>query len=133
MQAQQQGGRFDRCRRAAVIFAGEVGEAELVVAAHFPEEFDVEAGRLGLRRARAVRPARLAKLASARWRRFSLTRLPWVFSTCSEASLSARMVPALKAPSSSNRTFMGKSRENGRDGADYTRCATAIRTSLCAT
>ena len=64
---------------------------------------------------------------------FTLTRLPLPVSTWSEVVLSASTVPALKAPSSSNRTFIGDCGKQGGMERNYTRRATAIRTSLCAT
>src|SRR6185437_706239 len=47
------------------------------------------------------------------------TRLPDAVSTCSDVSLSARIVPALNAPSSSKKTCMG-SEVAAEGGANYT-------------
>src|SRR3954454_18454491 len=55
-------------------------------------------------------------------------RLPETASTCSEASLSARSIPAFTWPSSSNSTFMGC--DTAEKGADCTlRAATHMRQS----
>jgi hypothetical protein len=61
VQAQQQGGRFDRGGCAALVFGGEVGEGEFVLAADFPEELDVQAFGLGLGAREQVGRAGLAE------------------------------------------------------------------------
>eukprot|EP01022_Parablepharisma_sp_SALTPOND_P030346 TRINITY_DN760_c0_g2_i2.p1 TRINITY_DN760_c0_g2~~TRINITY_DN760_c0_g2_i2.p1 ORF type:complete len:1834 (-),score=673.82 TRINITY_DN760_c0_g2_i2:3861-9362(-) len=69
MQAQQQTGCLGRQRRVAEVFGGQVDEAELFLAGHFPEEVQVDLVRDGLcllqqflRRGRGKLQQRIARL-----------------------------------------------------------------------
>jgi len=105
VQLLQQRHRFRRPRRVAVILLRQLFEAEFVAARRLPQEVGVEfaAQRLGFAHhlggaGAAKRNRMLAALI--------LLRLPDAVSTCAVASVSDRMEPALKWPSSSKMRYM---------------------------